>query len=176
MRNIAYSQYTHGMSRAAELIRLARSESGLTQSALAQLAGIPQSVISEYENGRREPSFGAVDRIVSAAGLVVEVSLRTGREERMLSRVRASAAELRTALEPLGARAIHVFGSVARGDDTGDSDIDLLVDLAPDVGMFNLLRMQREAESILGRSVDLVPREGLKPEVAEAALREAILL
>jgi predicted nucleotidyltransferase/DNA-binding XRE family transcriptional regulator len=164
------------MSRAAELIRLARSESGLTQSALAQLAGIPQSVISEYENGRREPSFAAVDRIISAAGLVVEVSPRTGREEQMLSHVRAQAAELQRALKPLGARAIHVFGSVARGDDTDASDVDLLVDLAPDVGMFNLLRMQSEAETILGRPVDLVPRTGLKPEVAETALREAILL
>lgn len=94
----------------------------------------------------------------------------------MLSHVRAQAAELQRALKPLGARAIHVFGSVARGDDTDASDVDLLVDLAPDVGMFNLLRMQSEAETILGRPVDLVPRTGLKPEVAETALREAILL
>lgn len=94
----------------------------------------------------------------------------------MLLHVRAQAAELQRALKPLGARAIHVFGSVARGDDTDASDVDLLVDLAPDVGMFNLLRMQSEAETILGRPVDLVPRTGLKPEVAETALREAILL
>ncbi|MDT0156538.1 helix-turn-helix domain-containing protein [Microbacterium sp. ARD32] len=164
------------MSRAAELIRLARRESGLTQSALAQLTGIPQSVISAYEKGRREPSFGAVDQLISAAGLTVEISSRTGQEARMLSRVRSRAAELHAALEPLGARAIRVFGSVARGDDTSTSDVDLLVDLAPDVGLFNLLRMQGQAESILGRDVDLVPREGLKPDVAEAALREAILL
>lgn len=164
------------MSRAAELIRLARRRSGLTQVALAELAGIPQSVISEYENGRREPSFGAVDRLVAAAGLVVEVSPHAHQEERMLTRVRAHASDLRRALEPLGAREIHVFGSVARGDDSDSSDVDLLVDLAPGVGMFGLLRMQREAESILGRAVDLVPREGLKAEVAETALREAIPL
>ena len=94
----------------------------------------------------------------------------------MLPRVRARAAELRRALEPLGARSIQVFGSVARGDDTATSDVDLLVDIAPDVGMFSLLRMQSEAEAILGRAVDLVPRGGLKPEVAETALREAIPL
>jgi len=158
------------------MIRLARSESGLTQSALAQLAGVPQSVISAYENGRREPSFAAVDHLISAAGLAVEVVRLPTSKERMLPRVRARAAELRSALEPLGARSIQVFGSVARGDDTATSDVDLLVDIAPDVGMFSLLRMQSEAEAILGRAVDLVPREGLKPEVAETALREAIPL
>ncbi|MGJ0390596.1 helix-turn-helix domain-containing protein [Microbacterium sp. CGR1] len=69
------------MSRAAELIRDARRQSGLTQSALARLAGVTQSVVSEYENGRREPSFDAVDRLVSAAGLVVEVAPRTAEEQ-----------------------------------------------------------------------------------------------
>lgn len=163
------------MSRAAELLRLARRESGLTQAALAQLTGVPQSVISEYENGRREPSFGAVDRLLSAAGLVVEVVPRAP-EERMLSNVRSRAAQLRAALEPLGALDIRVFGSVARSEDTEGSDVDLLVDIAPNVGMFALLRMQREAEAILGRTVDLVPRSGLKPDVADSALREAIRL
>lgn len=94
----------------------------------------------------------------------------------MLTRVRARAADLRDALGPLGAREIRVFGSVARGDDTESSDIDLLVDVDPDVGMFALLRMQSEAESILGRRVDLIPRSGLKPEVADSALREAVPL
>lgn len=94
----------------------------------------------------------------------------------MLGRVRSRAAELHDALEPLGAREIRVFGSVARGDDTESSDVDLLVDVSPDVGMFALLRMQREAESILDRRVDLIPRSGLKPEVLESALREAIPL
>jgi len=59
------------MGSAAELLRFARQQSGLTQAALARLAGVTQSVISEYENGRREPSFAAVDRIVAAAGLEI---------------------------------------------------------------------------------------------------------
>jgi predicted nucleotidyltransferase len=93
-----------------------------------------------------------------------------------LARVQARAPELHEALDPLGARQIHVFGSVARGEDTGSSDVDLLVDLAPDVGMFGLMLMQSRAEAVLGRAVDLIPRDGLKPEVAETALQEAILL
>jgi len=164
------------MGRAAELLRLARRESGLTQAALAALAEVPQSVISEYENGRREPSFAAVDRLISAAGFALHVSPQPQRDERMLARVRARATELRRVLEPLGATNIAVFGSVARGEETESSDVDLLIDVAPDVGLFALLRMQREAESILERPVDLIPRPGLKPEVARSADRDAVPL
>lgn len=164
------------MSRAAELIRYARRQSGLTQSALARLAGVTQSVVSEYENGRREPSFDAVDRLISAAGLVVEVAPRTAEEQSERDRVIALSSELRRALLPLGAQRIRLFGSVARGDETPSSDIDLAVDVTPSVGVFDLLRMRREAEQILGRRVDLVPIDGLKPAAAEAVEREAITL
>jgi transcriptional regulator with XRE-family HTH domain len=56
------------MSRAAEVIREARKRAALTQAQLAARSGIAQSVISDYERGKREPSFGAVDVLMSAAG------------------------------------------------------------------------------------------------------------
>jgi predicted nucleotidyltransferase/DNA-binding XRE family transcriptional regulator len=164
------------MSRAAELIRYARHRSGLTQSALARLANTTQSVVSEYESGRREPSFDAVDRLISAAGLVVEITPRTSEETSARDRVIALSTELRRVLVPLGAERIRLFGSVARGEETESSDIDLAVDVAPGVGVFDLLRMRREAEQVLGRPVDLVPFDGLKPAVAEAVEREAVTL
>lgn len=164
------------MSRAAELIRYARHQSGLTQSALARLANTTQSVISEYESGRREPSFDAVDRLISATGLVVEVTPRIPEEQRARDRVVALSNELRGVQLPLGAQRIRLFGSVARGEESESSDIDLAVDVAPTVGVFDLLRMKRAAEKILGRPVDLVPADGLKPAVAEAIERESITL
>ena len=164
------------VSRAAELLRRVRQQSGLTQSALAQLADIPQSVISEYENGRREPSFDAVDRLSAAAGFVIDFSGRPDTASSTLDRVRASASALHRSLEPLGARRIRLFGSVARGEDSETSDIDLVVDIDPETGIFDLLRMQREAEAILGRQVDLVPSNGLKPAVIESVERDSIEL
>ncbi|MGF3030945.1 nucleotidyltransferase domain-containing protein [Microbacterium alcoholitolerans] len=164
------------MGRAAEVLRKARRESGLTQTALAAVSGVPQSVISAYENGRREPSFGALDHLISAAGLAVEVTPRARPGSALRERVLEHSAELHRVLEPLGAREITLFGSVARGDDTADSDIDLVVDVAPNISMFDLLRMQREAEKLLGRKVDLVPRDGLKPAVALSLAREAVRL
>jgi hypothetical protein len=160
------------MRRGAFLIKTARERTGLTQSALANRSGIRQSVISEYESGRREPSVAALDRLLGAAGL----SLALADEPETLRRVRLRAADLRAMFAEHGATNIEVFGSVARGDDHENSDVDLLVDLAPTVGMFDLLRMQSAAEALLERAVDIVPRASLKSGVADEVQREAIPL
>ena len=164
------------VTQAAELLRDARQRAGLTQRALAQRAGITQSVISAYESGRREPSYATLTRLVRAAGFDLKPHLEPALPENALAIVRAHADELRTALGAFGAVEIRVFGSVARGDETATSDVDLLVDLETDAGLFTLLRMQTAAEAILGRSVDVVPSSGLKPDVAEQVLREALPL
>ena len=67
---------------------------------------------------------------------------------------------------------LSVFGSALRDDFRPESDLDLLVSFLPGtrVTFLTLARMQRELESLAGRPVDLVPREGLK-----AAIREDIL-
>jgi transcriptional regulator with XRE-family HTH domain len=53
---------------ASELLREARRRAGLTQSELARRAGIPQSVLSAYERGRRQPAAAALGRILRSAG------------------------------------------------------------------------------------------------------------
>jgi len=60
------------------------------------------------------------------------------------------------------ANRVRLFGSVARGDDGPDSDIDLLVDFDQDSSLFDLMRMTRELEELLGRPVDVVSTGGLK--------------
>ena len=71
---------------------------------------------------------------------------------------------------------LRVFGSVARGEDRPDSDVDLLVDLPPDMGLLGLGRVQAELETILGTKVDLVPASDLKPAVRARAERELVAL
>ena len=69
-------------------------------------------------------------------------------------------------------RSLSLFGSVLREDFRSDSDVDVLAEFEPDaqVGFIALSRMQRELSALLRRSVDLVPREGLKPKIREAVL------
>lgn len=154
------------------MIRRAREDAGLTQSVLAERSGVAQSVISSYEKGRREPSASALDVLLTAAGfrLVVEP------EPDSLHKVRTHSAELIAKLAELGGRNISVFGSVARGDDRPDSDVDLLIDIDDSVGLFTLMKMRSVAERILGREVDLIPRNGLKASVSETALLDEVPL
>ncbi len=82
-------------------------------------------------------------------------------------------ADLRTKVEPLlkpYARRISVFGSYARGEATSQSDVDLLLALKPaekrpPLGLFTVIRLERELEQKLGRAVDLVTEEGLSPRI-----------
>ncbi|WP_345183443.1 nucleotidyltransferase domain-containing protein [Microbacterium panaciterrae] len=153
------------------MVRDARARAGLTQVELARRSGIAQNVISDYERGKREPSFGAVDVLLNAAGIALE--LRPVRTLDVLLRRRE---EIERVLALHGLKNVGVFGSVARGEETEQSDVDLLIDVAPDVGLFALLRAQHELELLLGRAVDLIPRAGLKPDVAAQVTRDQVLL
>ncbi len=79
-------------------------------------------------------------------------------------------------LERFGVESIAVFGSVARNEASPDSDVDLLVEFHPEerVGVFRFLELKEYLESILGSRVDLVTRDGLKRQLREEILGEAI--
>lgn len=75
-------------------------------------------------------------------------------------------------------RQLSLFGSVTREDFGPESDVDVLVEFQPDalVGFLTLSRLARELTEMLGRSVDLVPRKSLKPEIRDAVLREELVI
>jgi hypothetical protein len=75
-----------------------------------------------------------------------------------------------------GVSGLRVFGSVARGEDRSDSDVDLLVDLPEHMSLFGLARLQAELESILCARVDLVPSGDFKPDVRSHADRDLVEL
>lgn len=83
---------------------------------------------------------------------------------------------MRRAAARHGISNLRLFGSTARGDDRPDSDIDLLVHLDHQLGLIGLARIQHEMEDILGVPVDLVPDDGLKPDVRAAIERDAVAL
>jgi hypothetical protein len=75
-----------------------------------------------------------------------------------------------------GASNVRVFGSVARGEDTKDSDIDVLVDLSPRTGLVALSRLERELSQIMGVAVDVVPSDSLRRHMRTEVEHEAIPL
>ncbi|HCC57864.1 MAG TPA: DNA polymerase subunit beta [Solibacterales bacterium] len=75
-----------------------------------------------------------------------------------------------------GAANVCLFGSVARGEDTPDSDVDLLVDVTGVTSPWFPGSMVAELEQLLGRRVQVVIRRSLSPLIREAVLREAVPL
>lgn len=79
-------------------------------------------------------------------------------------------------LRRIGVVHAAIFGSVARGDDEAKSDVDILVELAPDakVGTPEMLQIEDELVAALGRSVDVFTRGGLKSPRHDHVLAEMI--
>lgn len=156
---------------AGTLLRDARRRAGMTQAQLAHRAGITQSVVSAYESNRREPSLPALLRLIAATGHALEgtlVAAGPGTAAPLAGPLGRRVARHRTRIKAIaasyGAGHVRVFGSVARGTEHGDSDVDLLVDLPDDMGLFTLGRLRRDLEDLLGTRVDVVPEAGLKAE------------
>jgi predicted nucleotidyltransferase len=91
--------------------------------------------------------------------------------------LRAAVEAKREAIHALVARhhgqRVRLFGSVARGEERPDSDIDLLVDFDPESSLFDLIRLTRELEELLGLPIDVVSTGGLK-ERDQLILAEAV--
>lgn len=150
------------------VVRDARMRAGFSQTALAERAGVTQSVVSAYELGRRQPSLPMLAGLVAAAGYELELRLAEP-ADRLTGPVGIRVRERRAAIHTLAARqgitVIGVFGSVARGEDQPGSDVDLLVRLPPDASLFTMRRLAAALEDLLDARVDLVPSDGLKKDV-----------
>ena len=75
-----------------------------------------------------------------------------------------------------GAHNIRVFGSIARGEDQPDSDVDLLVDMASGRSLLDFVGLGQDLEELLDRKVDVVTDVSLHPAPRVRILAEARLL
>jgi len=84
-------------------------------------------------------------------------------------------------LLPCGVKRVAVFGSIVRGEDTPESDVDILVTLKPPherppLGLFKWIDLEQELGRKLGRQVDLVSEEGVSPYIRPYIEREKVIL
>lgn len=75
-----------------------------------------------------------------------------------------------------GAINVRVFGSVARGEDSEESDIDLLVTMKPDRSLYDLIGLQQDIEKLMGRKTDVVTEKSLNRYLKENIEHEAVAL
>lgn len=163
-----------------ELIRDARVRAKLSQAALAERAKTSQPAIARYEAGAASPSLSTLERILAASNssLVLSAPQRRGRARQRssgdrLGLIRRLRTRLQAAGRRHGIRNLRVFGSVARGQETPESDVDFLVDLDPERTLLDLIGFQQEAEDILGIGVDVAVPRMMKELVRARAKREA---
>ncbi len=134
---------------AAEQIARARHAAGLTQQELAARSGVRQPNIAAYENGRRHPSEAMLTRLLEAARPRPSVLLDRFRDEILRLAAHNKAYDVR------------VFGSIARGEDTPESDIDLLVSFELGASLLDQAGLIADLEDLLGRHVDVVSDRAL---------------
>lgn len=147
----------------AEAECLRERATGLMRSSVrrAAAAGMTQRQIATAI-GRSQPEVSRLLRFAPASDL--------GR--RLATRRR----EVIDLLRNCGHKNPRVFGSVANGTDGPESDIDLLVDVAPGTDLFDLVRCETALSDLLGHKVDLIPANSLRPHIERRVLAEAVAL
>ncbi len=93
-----------------------------------------------------------------------------------LAELRAHRAQIDAIAARYGVTNVRVFGSVARDAATADSDLDLLVDVAPGHGYFDLAGFALDVEDLLGVFTQVATPAGLKARLRERILAAAVAL
>lgn len=165
-----------------ELIRSNREKQSLTQAELAARSGTSQSTLSRYEAGQAIPTIATLERLLAACGSTLELQAQPS--PRMLDIRTTRLNKLRSLRIPIhqlarreGISGVRVIGSVARGTDAADSDIDLLVDFdVYNKGLFPILDFQDAVAALLNEKVEVSVRQLLTPAVARTASRDEVPL
>jgi len=76
--------------------------------------------------------------------------------------------------EQYGVKRIGLFGSIVRGEQTPESDIDVLVEFDRPIGFFKFLELEDYLAERLGQKVDLVSTKALKPRIGAQILKEVV--
>jgi len=164
---------------AAALITNARLAAGMSQVRLARSAGTSQPAIAAYESGARSPSVRTLDKIIRAAGASLYVDLKplSRGDGELLGQLRSHQRIIRDLAKARLIHNVRVFGSTARGEETEDSDVDLLVDFdAASRGVLALAAFASDVEALIGRSVDVSTPDLLRDEIRDEVLAEAVPL
>ena len=132
------------MTMTGYAIRARRRALGLSQHDVSRLSGVKQPLLSAIEAGRRQPT--------EAVAAALRDPLRV-RPSIMLASLRPEVTRLVRAHR---GREASVFGSVAKGTDSPDSDLDIMVDFAADADITDLLALQADLSELLTIPVDIV--------------------
>ncbi|PVW04771.1 XRE family transcriptional regulator [Microbacterium sp. Gd 4-13] len=135
------------------LLRLAREDASLTLADLAARIGVPVASLHDFEAGTVSPATGELERLFAAVDMRPSIPLAH------------FARELRELAAAHGLSNVRVFGSIARGDDHADSDVNLLVtgDTSSTRQFFTAIAFPAAASDLLGFPVHVVFNDSVGP-------------
>jgi len=79
-------------------------------------------------------------------------------------------------LKKYGVKRAALFGSIARGEATKDSDIDLLIEFEERKSLLDLVGLKLELQELLGREVDIITYKSIHPLLKERILNEQVVI
>ncbi len=78
--------------------------------------------------------------------------------------------------EQYNVSSLALFGSYVRGEQTPESDVDMLVEFSQPITFFKFIDLEEKLSTILGRKVDLVSKNGMKPRIYEHVKRSLLYI
>lgn len=157
----------------------ARRSRGLSQTALAGAASMDRTALSKIETGRRRVGSMELARIAQTLRVPVEQFLTEDApptDPDPLTTIRSQRDAILRICRRHGARLPRLFGSIARGDATPESDIDVLIEMEPGRSLLDQAALLVELRELLGRDVDVVTTDGLRDRIRERVMNEAVPL
>lgn len=169
-------------ARAGRLLWRARQRAVLTQAEVAANAGLPQSTVSAYESGRRQPTLPMLSKLLEAMGselklataplpehlvtLVGPIGLRIRRHRQLIVEV----------ADRYGVEDLRVLGAVTRGEDKPGEQIEFLIDRRSVITVMDLLNLSNDLQELIGARVKILFIDELPRNRRAAAERTGVRL
>jgi transcriptional regulator with XRE-family HTH domain len=162
-------------ARAGRLLARTRAEANLTQAEVATRADLPQSTVSAYESGRRQPTLPMLSKLLEAMG--AEVTIAASPLPAALTvltgptgvRIRRHRQLITEAAAGHGAQNVRVL-------DMATAPVELLVDRIPEATVVRLPDLAAELQEIIGAPVEVIATEDLSPARQAEADRRSVAL
>jgi predicted nucleotidyltransferase/DNA-binding XRE family transcriptional regulator len=171
----------------AATLRDVRTQAHLSQAELAALVGTSQPALARYESGATIPTLPTLERLLAASGRQLQITAppltanaratsARGQLGPIAERLRRRRRRILEIARKRGIDKVRVFGSVARGEATASSDLDLLVELKPGSTLVDLAGFRHEVADHLDVPVDVATPDMLKDRLRDEVLAEALPL
>lgn len=145
----------------------------MSARALATASKVSTSTVTRIERGEINPTVQMLDRLLTASGNRLVLEVEPAPRAPTLAELRTWSDQIRAIVAASGGSNVRVFGSTARGTATEQSDVDLLIDVAPGTGLFAVEQIAEQLEAELPWRVDLLTSGAARNRMAHV-LEEAV--